>query len=98
MTTILIFGLCVNAFDLPAHADGPVPNVRLRNGIIERFDWNEFRYKPTGSRFIPIRPKNQQPAEPKVKKPQPAERFMRILPKSEGKRPQKPTIPGLFDA
>lgn len=32
------------------------PNVRLRpDGVVERFDWNEFRFVPTGSRFIPVR-------------------------------------------
>lgn len=103
MTAVLIFGLCVNVFNLDAQIGGPMdvgrgPNVRLRpDGVVERFDWNEFRYKPIGSRFIPVRPKVRRPVEPRIQKFQPAERFMRILPKSEDNRPQDSTIPGLLD-
>ena len=39
-------------------ADDLEPNVRLRpDGVVERFDWGEFRYVPTGSRFVPVRPR-----------------------------------------
>ncbi len=107
MTAVLIFGLCVNVFNLDAQIGGPMdvgraeaprPNVRLRpDGVVERFDWNVFHFVPTQSRFVPVRPKVRRSAEPRVQKFQPAERFMRILPKSEDKRPQNSTIPGLFD-
>ena len=56
MKTTLIAALIVVGSMGVGRADEP--NVRLRpDGVVERFSWEEFRFIPTGSRFVPVRPR-----------------------------------------
>jgi hypothetical protein len=60
--------------------------------VVERFDHNEFRYKPTGSRFVPVPPKRNPQIENRIPKSKPGEIENRIPKSKPGDRFQK-TIP-----
>ena len=75
------------------------PLVRLRpDGVVERFDENEFRFKATGSRFVPVpalkplpsvRPRKWTP----VPRPRPLE-----LPAIKVPLPRERAFPDRWDA
>ena len=78
------------------------PLVRLRpDGAVERFDANEFRFKTTGSRFLPA-PAGRLPVirsrqAPRQRQPRPGERFQREIPQFQPVSPRS-AAPGLSDA
>lgn len=78
------------------------PLVRLRpDGAVERFDPNEFRFKSTGSMFVPA-PAGRLPLirsrqAPRRRQPSPGERYQRQIPQFEPISPKSAT-PGRWDA
>jgi len=81
------------------------PSVRLRaDGVVERFDNNEFRFKAaTGSMFDPVpagrlplfRSRSVMPAP--MRRAKPGERFQQAIPQFSPKGPRT-AAPGRFDA
>lgn len=78
------------------------PLVRLRpDGVVEKFDANEFRFRATGSLFVPA-PAGRLPLirsrqAPRRRQPSPRERFQREIPQFEPISPKSAT-PGRWDA
>ena len=84
---------------------GPGPSVRLRaDGVIEKFDNNEFRFKASGSMFSPVpagrlplfRSRSVMPA-PTMRRVKPGERFPQAIPQFAPKGTRS-SAPGRFDA
>lgn len=72
--------------------------VRLRpDGVVERFDHNEFRYKPTGSRFVPVPPKRNPQIENRIPKSKPGDRFQKTIPQFRKNKNEKQSFPDRWD-
>ena len=77
------------------------PLVRLRpDGVVERFDHNEFRFKPTGSRFIPVPPKRKSKTkiENRIPRSRPGDRFQKTIPQFRKNPNGKQSFPDRWDA
>lgn len=73
--------------------------VRLRpDGMVERYDHNEFRYKPTGSRFVPVPPKRNPQIENRIPKSKPGDRFQKTIPQFRKNKNEKRPHPNRWDA
>lgn len=93
------------AFELMTQDFETGPSVRLRaDGVVEKFDNNEFRFKAaTGSMFKPVpagrlplfRSRSVMPAP--MRRAKPGERFQQAIPQFAPKGP-RPSAPGRFDA
>ena len=95
------------AFEMMMMTQDTGPSVRLRaDGVVERFDNNEFRFKPVpaGSMFKPVpagrlplfRSRSVMPA-PTMRRVKPGERFPQAIPQFAPKG-TRPSAPGRFDA
>ena len=74
--------------------------VRLRpDGAVERYDHNEFRYRPTGSRFIPVPPKRKTKTkiENRIPKSKPGDRFQKPIPQFRKNPNEKQSFPDRWD-
>ena len=105
MTTMIAI-IIAAAFEMMMTQDTG-PSVRLRaDGVVERFDNNEFRFKPVpaGSMFKPVpagrlplfRSRSVMPA-PTMRRAKPGERFQQAIPQFVPKGPRT-AAPGRFDA
>jgi hypothetical protein len=76
------------------------PLVRLRpDGVVERYDHNEFRYRPTGSRFVPVPPKRKSKTkiENRIPRSRPGDRFQKPIPQFRKSPNEKQSFPDRWD-
>ena len=76
------------------------PLVRLRpDGVVERYDHNEFRYRPTGSRFVPVPPKRKSKTkiENRIPRSRPGDRFQKTIPQFRKSPNEKQSFPDRWD-